>query len=528
MNQTKLWNVICAVLWGLLLAVEALTFYMVFRLNMLPDQYLMLLGGGLMVLWVLMGLLLLPGKNHPGNFRRGVAAVLILVICVGCAVVSTVVADVYDTMHGVLGENPDVEDGKATRSIYVMANDPAQTLAELKGYTVAVLENFDVANVQQVLDTLETAHGQTPKTKHYGAITAMVDALYTGEVKAIIVSDANLMILETEDGYENFYERTRLLCEVEIDEQLPPPPTTAPTDPNSTEPTEEITAPTEPVVTVPVIEEPKDITETPFLVYIAGSDSRSSDLSNKTRNDVNILAVVNPKTKQILMINTPRDYFVKNPAGNNVRDKLTHCGVYGIQNSVNALSALYSDRIDYYAQINFAGFETFIDAIGGVTVLSDVSFEAGNGTYIRKGENHLNGKQALDFARERYALSEGDNGRGKNQMKVIRAVIEKMTSGTTIITRYADILDSLQGMFNTNLTMEELSLLVKMQLSDMASWNIMTYSVSGISDLEICYSYPGEELWVMWPDNDMVAHAADLIDRVVSGEILTQADLTMK
>lgn len=522
MKKTKIWNVLFTVLWVLQFAVEALTVYTIARLNMLPDQYLMLVGGAFAVLWVLMGLLLIPGKNHAGGIRRSIAAVLILVICVGCAVVATVVTDVYDTMHGVLGGQPGEENDRPKRSVYVLSEDSAQTILDAKGYTFAVVENFDTANVQQVLDAIEAEQGQVPETKGYVSISAMVDALYTGEVKAVIVSEANLMILETEDAYADFHTRARLLYEVEIEEILPPP-STEPTDPGNTDPTAP-TAPTVPNVTAPSIVEPQDITNTPFLVYVAGSDARSNYLT-KSRNDVNILAVVNPETKQVLLINTPRDYFVKNPAGNNVRDKLTHCGIYGVENSALALANLYGDRVDYYAQINFAGFETFIDAIGGITVHSDVSFTTADGYWISKGENNLDGAEALSFARERYNLAGGDESRGENQMKVIRAVIQKLTSGTTVITRYAEILNSLEGMFTTNLTMDGISMLVKMQLSDMASWSIMTYSVSGYGDMEITYSDPGRELYVMWPDNDMVAHATELIDRVIAGEILTQEDL---
>lgn len=523
MKHSKLWNGLFAALWVLQFAVEALTMYTIARLNMLPDQYLLLLGGGLLFIWLMMGLLLIPGKNQTGAVRRGIAAVLILLICVGCAVVVTVVSDVYETMHGVLGNQPGEEDNKPKRGVYVLADDPAQTIQDAKGYTFAVVDGFDSANVQQVLDAIETVHGQEPETKAYVSIFAMVDGLYTGEVDAVIVSEANLMILETEDAYTDFRTRARLLYEVEIVEQLPS--VTEPTDPVNTDPTTApTTAPTEPDVTVPSIMEPQDITETPFLVYIGGADTRGYYLS-RSRNDVNILAVVNPQTKQVLLINTPRDYFVKNPAGNNIRDKLTHCGIYGVENSANALAQLYGDRVDYYAQINFSGFETFIDAIGGITVYSDVSFYANGGRYFSKGENYMDGEAALVFARERYNLAGGDVARGKNQMRVVQAVIKKLTSGTTIITRYAEILDSLEGMFTTNLSMDEISQLVKMQLSDMASWNIMTYSVGGTGDMQITYSAPGVELYVMWPDEDTVAHATELIDRVIAGEILTQDDL---
>lgn len=524
MKQNKLWNAICAILWGLQLAVEALTFYTISRLNMLPDQYMMLLGGALLILWVFMGLLLIPGKNNSGSVRRIIAAAMILVICIGCSILVAVVSDVYETMQGVLGGQPGTEDNKPKRSVYVLDTDPAQTIAQAKGYLFGYVDGFDTVNVQQALDAIELTHGQAPETKTYTSLSAMADALYAGEVKAIVVSDANLMILEADDAYADFGSKVRLLFEVEIQEQRPVPstPPTDPENPDVPQPTEP-EEPTVPDVTVPSIQEPADITNTPFLVYIAGSDARSHYLYS-SRNDVNILAAVNPVTKQVLLVNTPRDYFVKNPAGHDIRDKLTHCGIYGVENSALALGNLYGDRVDYYAQINFDGFETFIDAIGGVTIYSDVSFWAGD-FYINKGENQLNGQQALLFARERYNLSGGDTSRGENQMKVIRAVIQKMTSGTTIISRYTEILNSLQGMFSTNITMDEISQLVKMQLGDMKSWNIMTYSVGGYGDMEITYSAPGQELYVMWPNSDDVAKATELIDRVIAGEILTSEDL---
>lgn len=520
MKQTKIWNIICGILWGLLAAVEGLTFYTISRLNMLPDQYMVLLGGGLLILWVLMGLLLIPGKNNTGSIRRIIAAALILVICVGCSVLVTVVSDVYETMQGVLGSQPGTEDNKPKRGVYVLDTDPAQSIGDAGNYVFAVVENFDTANVQQVLDAIGRTNGKTPETKAYASLTAMVDGLCAREVNAMIVSEANLMVLEADDDYADIRDKIRLLYEVEIVEQRPSP-TTKPTNPDETEPPTE--APTFPDVTAPSIQEPKGITNTPFLVYIAGSDTRSHYLYS-SRNDVNILAAVNPVTKQVLLINTPRDYFVKNPAGNDIRDKLTHCGIYGVENSALALGNLYGDRVDYYAQINFDGFKTFIDAIGGITVYSDVSFKAGD-IYISKGENHLDGEQALAFARERYNLSGGDVSRGENQMKVIRAVIQKMTSGSTIITRYAEILESLKGMFSTNLTMDVISELVKMQLGDMKSWNILTYSVDGYGDMEVTYSDPGRELYVMWPNNEDVAKATELIDRVIAGDVLTKDDL---
>lgn len=515
MKNSKLWNSLFLVLWLLQLAVEGLTVYAVVRLNMLPDLYLILLGVVFALVWLMVGLLLLPGKHSAAVLRRSIATVLALVVCLGCAAVTTVASDVYETMNGVLGGEPG-GDEKPTRSVYVMADDPAQTIGDAAAYVFAMVDGFDSANVQQVVDAITAANGTAPKTMGYPSLAAMVDALYAGEVQAVIISDANLGILENDDAYTDFYSRVRLLYEVEVDETAVPPVTEPPTEPTEEPETEPSTEPVE--------TEPPDVTNTPFLVYVGGSDDRSSYLS-KSRNDVNILAVVNPETKQILLINTPRDYYVGNPAGGNALDKLTHCGLYGVENSALALAQLYGETVEYYAQINFAGFETLIDAVGGITVYSDVSFYTIDGYYIAKGENQLGGAKALSFARERSNVAGGDETRGENQMKVIRAVIQKLTTGTTVITRYADILDSLKGMFTTNLTMDDISLLVKMQLSDMASWDVLSYSVSGYHSYGVTYSDPGRELYVMEPDMEMVEQAKELIDRVLAGEILTEDDL---
>ena len=196
--------------------------------------------------------------------------------------------------------------------------------------------------------------------------------------------------------------------------------------------------------------------------------------------------------------------------------------------SMEALAQLYDVEVDYYAQINFTGLETLIDAIGGVTVYSDVAFKTADDYYISQGENELNGAQALSFARERKRLAGGDNARGQNQMKVIKAVIAKATSGTTIISNYTDIMASLEGMFATSMPMSEISSLVKMQLGDMAQWDVKSFAVTGFDGSEYTYSAPGARAYVMYPNEEMVAKAANIIDRIFADEIITDADLAVE
>ena len=265
-----------------------------------------------------------------------------------------------------------------------------------------------------------------------------------------------------------------------------------------------------------------------FVMYLSGSDTRDEELTT-SRSDVNIMMVVNPVSKQILMVNTPRDYYIPNPVGGGALDKLTHCGIYGIDVSMQALSDLYDEQIDYYAQINFSGFEKVIDALGGIDV--DIPegqevdiFYSDSSEGVHAGINHLDGKRALAFARERYAYEDGDNQRGRNQMYVISLVLDKLQSGQALKS-YSQIFDSIKGMFTTNLSSEQISDLVKMQLQDMAKWNIKSYAVTGSGSEQGTYSSGSTPLYVMMPDYSTVDKAVSLIDKVVNGETLTDEDI---
>ena len=265
-----------------------------------------------------------------------------------------------------------------------------------------------------------------------------------------------------------------------------------------------------------------DVTNQTFTVYISGIDSYGS-IATVSRSDVNIVATINPKTKQILLISVPRDYYVQLRGTTGYKDKLTHAGLYGVETSVGTLEDLLSTDINYYARVNFSSLENIVDALGGVDVYSKYSFTSSKATggtyYFSKGYNHMNGKQALAFSRERKALPGGDRARGINQQAVIDGIIRKATS-PAIITGYSKILNSLKGTFQTNMSDNDIQKLIKMQLDDMAKWNITSYSLDGSDGSEYTYSYPNQLLYVMVPDEDTVTEAQELIDKVEAGEIL--------
>ena len=268
--------------------------------------------------------------------------------------------------------------------------------------------------------------------------------------------------------------------------------------------------------------EAKKITKEPFVVYLSGVDTRG-ELTEKARSDVNILAAVNPETKQVVLINTPRDYYV-NLAGTNSKDKLTHAGLYGVQTSMDTLGNLYGVDVQHYIRINFAGFINIVDALGGVDVYSDQAFTSVGSpgyydpTTFAEGWNHLDGKSALAFARERHAFASGDIQRGINQMKVIDAMMNKIKSPTVLMS-FSKLMDAVSDCFVTSLSQEQISALVRMQLASLSDWDIQSYTVTGTSGKSSqCYSAKGQSLYVMKPDENSVNQAKELIASVLGGE----------
>ena len=268
--------------------------------------------------------------------------------------------------------------------------------------------------------------------------------------------------------------------------------------------------------------EANKITKEPFVIYLSGVDTRG-ELTEKARSDVNILAVVNPQTKQVALINTPRDYYV-DLAGTNSKDKLTHAGLYGVETSMATLGNLYGINVDHYIRINFAGFINIVDALGGVDVYSDQAFTSVGSpgyydpTTFAEGWNHLDGKSALAFARERHAFASGDIQRGINQMKVIDAMLNKIKS-PALLMGFSKIMDAASDCFVTDFSQDQISALVRMQLSDFANWDIQSYTVTGSSGTSTqCYSAKGQKLYVMKPDEASVSKAKEMIATVLGGE----------
>lgn len=258
-----------------------------------------------------------------------------------------------------------------------------------------------------------------------------------------------------------------------------------------------------------------DITKKPFNIYVAGGDAYGS-IDNVTNTDVNMIITVDPINRKVLLTSIPRDYYVNLPSfGDDAYDKLTHAGYYGIEESAKAIENLLDIDINYYVKVNFSTIEGVIDAIEGVDVYSDYSFKADiypDYFTFKKGMNHLNGKQALAFARERHSFKDGDVQRVKNQQKVLTAIIKKITSSTTLVTNFSQILDSVGNSFSTNMETKSINRFIKMQLNDMRGWSIESQNLIG-TDLytKETYTYPNLQLYVMKQDKESVDAAKEKI-----------------
>lgn len=262
----------------------------------------------------------------------------------------------------------------------------------------------------------------------------------------------------------------------------------------------------------------KDITEEAFNVYISGIDQwtveRGYDLE---RSDVNMIVTVCPKTRKVLLTSIPRDAYVPLHRTGTM-DKLTHTGIYGIDETLNTVTDWTGVELDYYVKVNFNACVHIVDAIGGIDVKSPKKFKSKISRYrYKKGWNHLNGKQALYYARERAAFKGEDQLRVKNQQQVMEAVLKKMLSSTTLLTSYGDIMKTLGDEMETNMPQSDIEALIRMQLADMGTWDIQSQRMSGEYDMEIVASLdPSNEYQVLKVDPEVFDSCLEQIEKTMN------------
>ena len=384
-------------------------------------------------------------------------------------------------LHGAVEQATAREPDRAVVGVYVEAGDPAQSLEDTAGYAYGAAAGEPYG--EQAQAALRQRLGEVEITSCPTAF-ALADRLRAGEVRAILLGDAYAQALSEAPGYQWTAQRLRQVGSLELELEDTPEPLAVPED-----------------------------LPRRFLVYLSGTDTFGS-AATRARSDVNILAAVDTQEKKLLLVATPRDFYVTFPETGGAKDKLAHAGVYGVEASAAALEGLYGVTVDYWVKMNFTGFVELIDALGGVEVYSDQEFTVEPIKTYRQGYNQLTGLEALAFARERYSFPDGDYQRAKNQMEVIRAVVEKCSS-FALVQNFRPVLEAAGEHLETNMPKEHLYGLAALQLGDPGPWTVETYTAQGDSAYRETWSMPGQELYVILPGEASVQEAKEKLAAVL-------------
>ena len=370
-----------------------------------------------------------------------------------------------------------------TMSIAVLKDSEIESVSQLD--SVAAPIDNDQENVQKLIDDVQKQQQQTLTVTSIESYLEAYKQLQSGEVKAIVLNEAFENIIESE--YPNHADTIKKIYKMGVKKK---------------------------------VKGPKISKGNGMTIYISGIDTYGP-INSVSRSDVNILMTVNTDTKDVLLTTTPRDSYVPiADGGNNQYDKLTHAGMYGVDASIHTLENLYGIDINYYARLNFTSFLKLIDLLGGIDVYNDQEFNANtnNGKHYPVGMLHLNSKDALGFVRERYALADGDRDRGRNQQKVITAIIQKLTSAE-LLANYSAVIQGLQESIQTNMPVEVMTDLVNRQLEKGGKYDVQSQDLKGTGRMDLpSYAMPGSQLYMMEVSQDSLASVKAAMTAVLKGK----------
>lgn len=457
----------------------------VFTVNILPLKYA--LPVSIILLLIVLALYWLELGKKVSKVNRMLGKILIVILSLFLAVGNWYLFKTGSAFSRMTGADKNI----SVVSVVVLEDSSAKEIEDLKGKRIGTISIGDTETQDKTIEDIEKDLDDNVTTVEYKSYKTYAEDLYDGKVEAILVNEGSRGLFE--EKHPDFDNETRVIKEY-----------TYTTEAND-------------------ISKKVNVTKDPFNVYITGIDTYGT-IATVSRSDVNMIATVNPKTKQILLTSIPRDFYIPQSCQGNQKDKLTHTGIFGVECTIDSAEEYFGIDLNYYARVNFSSLVDIVDALGGITVNSPQSFVTRHGgVQVVQGDNSFNGEQTLGFVRERYALSDGDRERGRNQMRAITAIIKKATS-PSIITRYSSIMDAVGGSFQTNMSTTEMNSLIKMQIDDMSDWNINQISVSGIGETTWSPAN-GFNSYVMVPNEKTVKNAVRLINKVENGDAVTDDDV---
>ncbi len=448
--------------------------FLIFRHNILAFRYLNIISAVLVLLAALAGLLLIVYKNA----EKFTVFFLTLAILVSSVSLYALQQFVGFTNH----INSTSNYSEYSISVVVLKDSDINNVTQLD--TVTGPTETDSDNIQKLLADIKTSQSKDLTVENATSYLAAYKSLLSGEAKAIVLNSVFENIIEAE--YPDYASKIKKIYTKNL---------------------------------IKEVAAPKVSKNKAFNIYVSGIDTYGP-ISSVSRSDVNILMTVNRDTKKILLTTTPRDSYVPiADGGNNQKDKLTHAGIYGVDSSIHTLENLYGVDINYYVRLNFTSFLKLIDLLGGIDIYNDQEFTAHtNGKYYPVGNVHLDSEQALGFVRERYSLADGDRDRGRNQQKVIVAVIQKLTS-TEALKNYDNIIKGLQDSLQTNMPLETMMDLVNTQLESGGNYKVNSQDLKGTGRMDLpSYAMPDSNLYMMEIDDNSLAAAKAAINDVMEGK----------
>lgn len=481
-NTTSLiYRIFAALLSIVLLVLSGFAVYQIVTLNVLPSNLLL----PVILIIVILNAILILLMNFATHAIWTKVISVILVILVGCTMGfgNVYLYETYSTLNSVTG----AEKGSIKNTISVITKtDHDEEIQSLKNEKIAVLRNIDSVGTKKCQEKLKK---YSFSYKKYDNLQALVKALYEDEVQAIVMNEIYRANVEEMEEYSGFSNETKSIYQAVY-----------------------YTNNKNDALVV------DDITKNPFTIFVSGNDTYG-DIDELSRSDVDMIVTVNPTTSTVLMVNIPRDYYVQTSYGN---DKLTHTGMYGIEETKQTVENLLGIDINYTFRVNFSSAEDIVDALDGVDieVPEGMAVERLNADWalegVHEGWNHLNGARALAYARERHAYVDGDIQRAKNQQQVLEAIIKKAAS-SKILTNYTKLLKSFKNAFDTNMSTNEITALLQYELQAMPNWKFQNYVLRGTNGSAVCASM-AQELSVVMPEDYCVSIARQKIEAVLDGK----------
>ena len=480
---------------GVQAIVTAVLLFMLASSKLLPGKYL---GIAVVAALVMLGITCLLARSK--NSAVSSAASIVAIFMSGMLVFGIIyVRHIVGTLEKIASSGTQIEN----MVVAVLDSNAAQEIEDTSGYLFGIYEGADKEKLDTVTAEVTEANGDAElKKQSFGSPVEMAQELLEGNVDAVICNKAYIDLLD--DAIADYSSLTRVIYEKKFETEIEE---TAADATDSGEGTGDGSGESKKSDRKGARQPGVKVTEQAFNILISGIDV-SGPISTTSRSDVNIIMTVNPLEHRILLTTTPRDYFVYIPGiSGEERDKLTHAGVYGVRTSMRTLEELYDVGIGDYIRINFDSLIQLVDALGGVDVNSEVAFSSGE-YYFHEGVNHMNGEEALAFSRSRYQFGSGDNQRGKNQMQVLTAILDKLQS-PELLKNPSEVLDVVGRSMQTSFTSDEIAEVIAWQLDSGHGWDIGRQAVTGTGDSQQTFSMKGTDLYVMWPDEESVEAASE-------------------